>query len=163
MGILQVREGDCEVEMGVMESLRDHPNLVRLYGHSVSPANVHYMVTELVAMGSLEKILDRHEDAIQEPVRCRINLQIASGMEAMARQRLVHRDLAARNVLVQEFDLAVADLVHVKITDFGLSRTATATAGMYTIDPILPVRWSPPEVLPSYSNPYPYPYPYPYP
>lgn len=68
-------------------------------------------------------------------------LQIASGMQHLARLHCIHRDLAARNVLV------TSNLI-MKIADFGLSRN-TGDSEYYrkSSDSFVPIKWLAPECI----------------
>lgn len=59
------------------------------------------MVMELVAMGSLDKVLVQFGDLLRTRVRLSMCQQVCSAVCELARERVLHRDLAARNVLVQ--------------------------------------------------------------
>ena len=79
--------------------------------------------------GSLDNVVSDIEDdgeSVPVPIKLVIPQQVASGMEALADQKLIHRDPALRNVLVFALDLADAAATSVKVADFGL------TANSYT-------------------------------
>jgi serine/threonine protein kinase len=69
--------------------------------------------------------------------------QVCSGMTSVASAGLVHRDLALRNILAVKFEPAQG-LVHVKVSDFGISKEGTCYYGGGTA---IPVRWTAPEAL----------------
>ena len=52
--------------------------------------------------------------------------QVADGMCALAKKRVIHRDLAARNILLGNAGSAL--MVEAKICDFGLSRSVSSHA-----------------------------------
>ena len=143
----------------------EHPNIVRLFGISMSQEPFvlifEYMeggdLKEFVQQraGSMErrlifpdKYLNRSESTsstdppgLSIPELITICYQVACGMEHIASRGQVHRDLAARNCLVGE------NMV-VKIGDFGLSRSLYSKN--YIRDKSgtdLPVRWMAPEAL----------------
>jgi len=60
-------------------------------------------------------------------------------MEALCGGGFVHADLAARNVLVQSLNP-----VHVKVGDFGMTKTETVYYGQSTL---IPYRWCSPEIF----------------
>jgi serine/threonine protein kinase len=67
------------------------------------------------------------------------SVQIAQGMDHLARHNIVHRDLAARNVLITGDQ-------RVKITDFGLSRAVPLYYRKVTPGKV-PWKWLAPESL----------------
>jgi serine/threonine protein kinase len=64
-------------------------------------------------------------------------------MTSVASAGLVHRDLALRNILAVRFD-PLQGVVHVKVSDFGISKESTCYYGGRTA---VPVRWTAPEAL----------------
>lgn len=110
-------------EVDFMSQL-DHPNVVRLLG-VCSIEEPYYMIFEYMDLGDLCSFL-RNAALLQlDPNEVDVNLtmsdmldiiiQVAQGMEYIAKNNYVHRDLSARNCLVS------TGLV-VKIADFGMSR-----------------------------------------
>ena len=75
-------------------------------------------------------------------------MQVLDGMLQVQEHKIVHCDLALRNILVFRFNASDYDLVHVKITDYGLAKTGT-----YVQDPTssvgdgVPFRWMSPEAI----------------
>jgi serine/threonine protein kinase len=67
-------------------------------------------VLELVALGSLDRVLLHLQDVLRVHVKLSMCEQICAGMAELAQEGVLHRDLAARNVLVQSIDPA-----HVKV------------------------------------------------
>jgi len=77
---------------------------------------------------------------------------ISAGMDHLHQNSIVHKDLAARNVLIQlmaQDDQSKAEMTKLrvipKISDFGLATTSKKKR-------MVPVRWSPPEVLDDSRN-----------
>jgi hypothetical protein len=70
-------------------------------------------------------------------------LQVCAGMRSVSSAGLVHRDLALRNVLAAKFD-AENVVVHVMVSDFGLSKEGSC---YYGGNSAVPVRWTAPEAL----------------
>jgi formylglycine-generating enzyme required for sulfatase activity/serine/threonine protein kinase/Leucine-rich repeat (LRR) protein len=93
-----------------------HENVVRIYNVEDEP--IPYLVMEFIPGETLQKRLDDH-GPLDLPDVLRIGKQIADGLAAAHAQDLIHRDVKPGNVLL---DTSVDD--HVKLTDFGLARTA---------------------------------------
>jgi hypothetical protein len=80
-----------------------------------------YLVMEYIAGESLQDRIDHHGPLeLLETVR--IGLQTALGLAAAHKQGLIHRDIKPANLLLEN------GLARVKITDFGLARTAEDAA-----------------------------------
>ncbi|KAK2720578.1 hypothetical protein QYM36_004454 [Artemia franciscana] len=129
-------------EANLMMSL-DHPYIVRLIGVSKGPPL--QMVEELVPMGSLLDYLVEHPNLISPDFEIPIwASQVANGMMYLESKRFVHRDLAARNILL-------STKLHVKISDFGLSRALDQGETFYQASQggRWPIKWYAPE---SYSG-----------
>jgi WD40 repeat protein len=93
-----------------------HDNVVAVHGVSEA-GGLPYLVMQYVAGESLQARLDRTGPLdIVETVG--IGLQTASGLAAAHAQGLIHRDIKPANLLLEN------GLARVKITDFGLARTA---------------------------------------
>ena len=91
-------------------------NVVNIYAVENDP--IPYLVMEYVPGQTLQQRLDEHGplDLIEV---LRLGKQIADGLAAAHAQGLIHRDVKPGNILI---DTSVDH--HVKITDFGLARTA---------------------------------------
>lgn len=109
-------------EAALMARIRSHSNLVTFLGACDDPL---YIVTELMPNGSLRALLDRRDEPMDVALKLRILRDIARGMLHLSLEKVVHRDLAARNVLLGENYVA-------KVADFGLSRSLSDYAPVYT-------------------------------
>jgi serine/threonine protein kinase len=93
-----------------------HEHVVAVHGvHEAD--GLPYLVMQYVAGESLQTRLDRTGPLEVEEV-VRIGMQTASGLAAAHAQGLIHRDIKPANLLLED------GLAKVKITDFGLARTA---------------------------------------
>jgi serine/threonine protein kinase len=93
-----------------------HDHVVAVHGVSES-GGLPYLVMQYVPGESLQARLDRCGPLeVTEVVR--IGLQTAQGLAAAHAQGLIHRDIKPANLLLEN------GLAKVKITDFGLARTA---------------------------------------
>jgi serine/threonine protein kinase len=93
-----------------------HEHVVAVHGvHEAD--GLPYLVMQYVAGESLQARLDR-TGPLEVTENVRIGLLAASGLAAAHAQGLVHRDVKPANILLE------GGLARVKITDFGLARTA---------------------------------------
>ena len=76
-----------------------------------------YLVMEYIAGRSLQERLDQSGPLELKEI-LRIGIQVASGLAAAHAQGLIHRDIKPSNILLENH------VERVKITDFGLARTA---------------------------------------
>ncbi|KAI6653587.1 Dual specificity protein kinase splB-like [Oopsacas minuta] len=123
----------------------NHPNVLKLFG-VVTRNNPLKMVTELMSSGLLEFLKNILKNNIItfdrfSPYFLRFTLDIANGMEYLARKRYVHRDLSARNILLTQE-------LNCKIGDFGLARMV-ANDNQYerNVEEYIPFKWTPPEAI----------------
>jgi serine/threonine protein kinase len=93
-----------------------HDNIVAVYGVSEA-AGLPYLVMQYIAGESLQERLERTGPLELVDV-VRIGFQTASGLAAAHAQGLIHRDIKPANLLLEN------GLAKVKITDFGLARSA---------------------------------------
>ncbi|CAD5230051.1 unnamed protein product [Bursaphelenchus okinawaensis] len=119
----------------------DHPNIVKFYGVAMHNEPL-MLVMELVDSGSLDKYLQKNAAKLTTPIRVKMVLDAAKGLEYLHDKGCIHRDVAARNCLVSEG--------RVKISDFGLSKEASVQNTKYKLTNLkqkLPIRWLAPETL----------------
>lgn len=127
-----------------------------MYGIYQNPNEGVFIVMEFMEQGSLEELIaSKYEDILLtdlidfahqgiKKVNANIKLKpilvAALGMIYLGEMNIVHRDLALRNLLVSVVGESTAYIV--KITDFGLSRTAES--GYYiskSNETKFPIKW----------------------
>ncbi|XP_022111654.1 mitogen-activated protein kinase kinase kinase A-like [Acanthaster planci] len=126
-------------ELRTMTSIGHHPNVVSLLG-ACRRQEVLYVALEYLPRGDLRSYLrtarsqsDSDEDALSPERLVNFALNVAKGMEHLAKTGVIHRDLAARNILLGKGLIA-------KVSDFGLSRGEDIY--VQTSTRRVPVRWS---------------------
>lgn len=100
-------------EVAIMRMVR-HKNVVQFIG-ACSHWPRLFIVTELMARGSVRDVLDQRGCGLPLPVALKILRDAARGLDFLHRRGIVHRDLKAANLLVDENDV-------VKLCDFGVAR-----------------------------------------
>ena len=95
-----------------------HPNIVQVYDRGETPDGTCYIAMEYVSGGTLKDRLD--ERGPIEPERAlAVTAQVAEALWAAHERGVVHRDIKPQNILV-------TDMGHLKVTDFGIARAASA-------------------------------------
>lgn len=95
-----------------------HPNIVQVYDRGETPDGTCYIAMEYVSGGTLKERLD--ERGPMEPGRAlAVAAQVAEALWAAHERGMVHRDIKPQNILV-------TDMGHLKVTDFGIARAASA-------------------------------------
>jgi len=105
-----------------------HPNIVRAIGFDPY-ADPAYLAMEFIPGTSLRPLIQNKGLKIEDTVA--IMRQVLAGLGYAHKQNLVHRDIKPENVLIHERAFRegyTADGV-VKVTDFGLGKAASNTAG----------------------------------
>lgn len=98
-----------------------HENVVAI--HAVEDQPIPYLVMEYINGSSLQQKLQASGPF--EPAEVvRISRQIARGLAAAHALGLIHRDIKPGNILLENEPSSATTKVRVKITDFGLARTA---------------------------------------
>ncbi|MFN8372848.1 MAG: serine/threonine-protein kinase [Anaerolineae bacterium] len=102
------------------EALRllNHPNIVKMLA-TIAEAGNHYIVMEYVGGGSLQDMLNKHE---QLPISrvLDIGLDLADALTRAHRLKIIHRDIKPGNVLLTEDGTP-------KLTDFGIAQMGNRT------------------------------------
>src|SRR6202040_2504112 len=118
-------------------SLR-HPNVASLFHLGKTGGNYFYAM-EFVSGETLASLI-RRSGRLDVKVAVEIALQVAAGLAAVHKQKLVHRDIKPSNIMV---NLEEAGAVTTKIIDLGLakptnesgSQTAISTPGGFAGTP----------------------------
>ncbi|MEQ2209959.1 hypothetical protein XENOCAPTIV_006529 [Xenoophorus captivus] len=125
-------------EVQILKNLH-HRHLISLFA-VCTESTPYYIITELMAKGSLLKFL-RGPEGQNQDIASLIDMaiQVADGMSYLEEQKSIHRDLAARNVLVGENYIC-------KVADFGLARIIKEPFYI-SEDKKIPYKWSAPEAI----------------
>ena len=95
-----------------------HPNIVQVYDRGEASNGTCYIAMEYVSGGTLKERLD--ERGPMEPERAlAVAGQVAEALWAAHERGVIHRDIKPQNILVTEMG-------HLKVTDFGIARAASA-------------------------------------
>lgn len=107
-----------------------HPNIVAVYDQSGQPP-LAYLAMEYVPGDTLRQLLARRGRLTPREALEVLDAMLA-GLAAAHRAGIVHRDVKPENVLLNEAVLSSRQASYaaaVKVTDFGLARTATGEQG----------------------------------
>ncbi|KAK3603161.1 hypothetical protein CHS0354_042994 [Potamilus streckersoni] len=128
-----------------------HPNILKfvgavLYDDTIGPFIVH----EYCENGTLKEYLEKNKNNVTvelQELLFRFGLDIAKGMEYLAKKDIVHRRLAARNILLNFLN-------EVKITGFGPQPTESTDDGDVETGQSgkkerIPIKWMAPECMES--------------
>ncbi|CAH1249313.1 LRRC15 [Branchiostoma lanceolatum] len=148
-------------EIRAVVDLGSHENLLGLIGCCTLVGDLMYLITEFMPHGDLKSFLGKCRDTqkmtyiqlegyyksgnriycFEEKEMYKVSLQVAKGMDHIAKAGYIHGDLAARNVLV-------GDDLQVKISDFGLA-DQIYSRGYRRQDRVrkIPWKWMAPERL----------------
>lgn len=126
-------------EASLMLSLKDHPNVTKVFGMCQEAGNFS-MVMEFLPNGSLDALIADQGQEFTEAFIWNIARGSAAGMASLASQHIVHRDLAARNILLGS-DMSP------KVADFGYARVVGEEAVGQTKTTVGPIRWMSPESI----------------
>ncbi|MCA8922697.1 MAG: protein kinase, partial [Planctomycetes bacterium] len=118
-----------------------HPHVVGVHGAGRTAEGQPYLVLELVEGGSLHDELKAH-GALDPARAARVARDLADGLDAAHRRRVLHRDLKPHNVLLDADGRAL-------LADFGLGRGVTAQGSVTQEGEILgtPAFMSPEQAL----------------
>jgi eukaryotic-like serine/threonine-protein kinase len=96
-----------------------HPNIVDVYDVG-QDRDIHYIVMEYIAGSDLKtRLLQRGALPLEEAIV--VGRAVAEGLEAAHRMGMIHRDIKPQNIILGEDG-------QVKITDFGIAKSALSTA-----------------------------------
>ncbi len=117
----------------------EHENVVRLFGIACDKPPIR-IVMEYCPAGSLDEHLKNNEKKLPLVTKLRYALEAARGMAYLSNHKCIHRDLAARNCLIGAKG-------EIKISDFGLSKRASAYKMKNMKSAKIAIRWTAPEAL----------------
>jgi serine/threonine protein kinase/Tfp pilus assembly protein PilF len=93
----------------------NHPNIAAIYSIEETE-NELFIVMEYIKGKELKEIVETHRDAsLQRDEIIKIATQIADGLDAAHKERIIHRDIKSSNIMITESGV-------VKIMDFGLAK-----------------------------------------
>ncbi|KAG2494488.1 hypothetical protein HYH03_007257 [Edaphochlamys debaryana] len=147
-----------EKEYGFMRSLPYHDHVVPLYGITTDPTAKQKWLVMAWCPHDLQRLFLQEAKAAQPqdrrlalPKALDVALELAEGLNFLHAHDIVHRDVKPDNVLLTK------DL-HVKITDFGISRTAGPDGKIHSFQGHGSTLWMAPELIvsgdhkPAYAN-----------
>src|SRR5690349_9332952 len=105
-----------------------HPNVASVFNLGLTVPNYFYTM-EFVEGETLEKFIKR-SGCLEANVALEIATQVAAGLAAVHKQKLVHRDIKPSNIMVSLEDTGA---VTAKIIDLGLAKTVNETGSQTAI------------------------------
>jgi LRR receptor-like serine/threonine-protein kinase FLS2 len=115
LGVSDLVGSDLDREIAMLQQVR-HPNIVLFFGAGTSPDGTPFLVTELLAKGTLGDYLTTNTIEWKEKII--FALDTARGMAHVHSLGRMHRDLKSGNLLV-------SSSLCVKVADFGTAAIAS--------------------------------------
>lgn len=96
----------------------NHPNIVNIFDWG-SEGSTYYIVMEFITGQSLKDII-KEQAPLDVPTIINFGRQVAAALSHAHGHNLIHRDIKPHNIIITEDG-------KVKVTDFGIARSTTAT------------------------------------
>ena len=113
-------------------SAMSHPNITQVVDFGEDEKVGMFMVMELVEGEPLNKMLFEQK-RLSVRVGCEIALQVAEALHYIHQNNVVHCDIKTENILVGEDASGKRRKLHIKLLDFGLARSMTASRTTTTL------------------------------
>ncbi|MCB9554741.1 MAG: protein kinase [Deltaproteobacteria bacterium] len=112
------------VREGRAASATGHPNIAAVTDMGQTDEGALFVVMEFIDGKTLEDFAGKQPMGVE--LATLLICQVLSGLEAVHRSSIVHRDLKPANIMVT---LPEGEHPHIKILDFGISKTLTSRTG----------------------------------
>ena len=145
---------DADLERTLVENFQNeavaldrvrHPNIISRIGHGTARdlrgTVFHYLVLEYLSGGDLQSLVRRQKIPLKQALG--YIEQICAGLSHAHRHDIIHRDIKPQNLLL------TADLVTVKIADFGVARIAVSDSPITRVGTNI---YAPPEHSPMFAG-----------
>lgn len=121
-GLMKDKSKSSRFEQEVQHATSlDHPNLVTVYNHALTPDGTPFMVMDFVDGPSLAEIL-AEQVFVQSERAISLFLQICDGVANAHVNAVVHLDLKPSNILIAKTD----NVEIAKVSDFGIAQVMTS-------------------------------------
>ncbi len=109
-----------EIEAKAASALK-HPNIIVVHDYGLTPAEIPYMVMELIEGRTLKEEILKYK-SLPAGRFFKVFIQVCEALEHAHKRGVIHRDVKPSNILLMDTDTS-KDIV--KVVDFGIAKVIT--------------------------------------